>query len=57
MLHADARDLALHVAEHWGDVKISGFDSTVNCGPLDPLPELDTLEYILSCCYQASLMR
>ena len=54
MSHANARDLALYVADHWGDTR---FDSTVNCGPMDSLPELDSLEHILSCCFQASLMR
>ncbi|MDR3554037.1 MAG: diadenylate cyclase [Syntrophobacteraceae bacterium] len=57
MPHANARDLALYVADHWNDTRISGFESTVDCGPQDNLPEPDTLEHILSCCYQASLMR
>lgn len=57
MTHANARDLAHYVAQHWGDVPIPGFDRRVKCGPRDFLPEADTLEYVLSCCYQASLMR
>ncbi len=54
MTHANASDLAHYVTDHWNDTFISG---GVNCGPRDSLPEFDSVEHILSCCYQASLMR
>ncbi|MGC8491208.1 MAG: putative sensor domain DACNV-containing protein [Syntrophobacteraceae bacterium] len=57
MLHANTMDLALYVADHWGENPISGFVAGAQCASRDPLPATDTLEHILSCCYQASLMR
>ncbi|MDR3568899.1 MAG: hypothetical protein P4L43_12795 [Syntrophobacteraceae bacterium] len=57
MSHANTRDLALYVVDHWGDARPHGFDGAIDRGPGDFLPELENLEHILSCCYQASLMR
>ncbi len=57
MLHANARDLASYVTDHWGDIRLSELSSEIVCGPEDPLPEQNTLDYLISCCYQASLMR
>jgi DNA integrity scanning protein DisA with diadenylate cyclase activity len=55
MSHANARDLAHYVADHWGDPRLAAGDGPIDCGP--GLPEIDDLEHLLSCCYQASLLR
>jgi DNA integrity scanning protein DisA with diadenylate cyclase activity len=57
MSHANARDLAIYVADHWEDSPISGYQAPIGCEPVDTVPSLETLETILSCCFQASLMR
>ncbi len=57
MRHANARDLALFVMDHWGGARLSELGGAIDCGPGDSLPEQNTLEHLLSCCYQASLMR
>ena len=57
MVHANARDLALYVTDHWGDTRISELSNAMDCGPGDSLPDRNTLEHLISCCYQASLMR
>jgi len=57
MRHANARDLALFVMDHWGGARLSELSGAIDCGPGDSLPDQNTLEDLLSCCYQASLMR
>jgi len=57
MRHANPRDLALYVTGHWGDEHLSELGTIIQCGLEDPLPDQDTLEHLISCCYQASLMR
>jgi len=57
MSHANASDLALYVTDHWGDTRFSEFGSVNDCSPGDPLPDQDTLDHLISCCYQASLMK
>ncbi len=57
MWHADARDLASYVSDHWGDTRFSELDSVNDCGPGDSLPDQNTLDNLISCCYQASLMK
>jgi hypothetical protein len=57
MWHANARDLASYVTERWGDTRLSELSSGIDCGLGDSLPDQDTLEYLISCCYQASLVR
>ena len=57
MRHANARELALYVSDHWGDVRLPEPKDITDCGPGDPLPDRDTLEHLISCCFQASLMR
>ena len=57
MKHANPRDLALYVTDHWGDNLLSGLSTAAQCSPEDFLPDQDTLEHLISCCYQASLMR
>ncbi len=57
MWHADAQDLALYVIDHWGDTRLSGLSGVGDCGSGDSLPDRDTLYHLISCCYQASLMR
>jgi hypothetical protein len=57
MWHANARDLALYVIDHWNDAGLSELSGVIDCGPEDFMPELNTLEHLLSCSFQASLMR
>jgi len=57
MLHANARDLALYVTDHWGDTRLSELGRAIDPGPEDALPDQNTLDHLISCCYQASLMR
>ncbi len=57
MWHANARDLALYVTDHWGDTRLSELSSVTDCSPRDSLPDQNTLDHLISCCYQASLMR
>ncbi len=57
MWHATARDLAMYVTDHWGDTRLSELSSVIDLGPGDSLPDQDTLDHLISCCYQASLMR
>ena len=57
MWHANARDLALYVTDHWGDARLSELSSVTDCSPQDSLPDQNTLDHLISCCYQASLMR
>ncbi len=57
MWHANAQDLALYITDHWGDTRLSELSSVIDCGPGDGLPDQDTLDHLISCCYQASLMR
>ncbi|MGO9415967.1 MAG: putative sensor domain DACNV-containing protein [Syntrophobacteraceae bacterium] len=57
MLHANARDLALYVTDHWGDTRLSDLGRAIDPGPEDALPDQNTLDHLISCCYQASLMR
>ena len=57
MWHANARDLASYVTDHWGDTRLSELSSVIDCGPGDSLPDQNTLDHLISCCYQASLMR
>ena len=57
MWHANARDLALYVTDHWGDTRFSELGSVIDCGPEDSLPDQNTLDHLISCCYQASLMK
>ncbi|MFZ0930675.1 MAG: putative sensor domain DACNV-containing protein [Syntrophobacteraceae bacterium] len=57
MWHANALDLALYVTDHWGDSRLSGLSSIIDCGPGDSLPDQETLHHLISCCYQASLMK
>jgi DNA integrity scanning protein DisA with diadenylate cyclase activity len=54
---ANAQDLARYVTDHWGDTRLDELSKVIDCGPEDSLPGQDTLEHLLSCCYQASLMR
>ena len=57
MSHANARDLALYVTDHWGDTRFSELGSVNDCSPGDSLPDQNTLDHLISCCYQASLMK
>ncbi len=57
MWHANALDLASYVTDHWGDARLSELSSVIDCGPNDCLPDQNTLDHLISCCYQASLMR
>jgi len=57
MWHANAQDLARYVTDHWGDTRLNELSSVIDCGPEDSLPDQDTLDHLISCCYQASLMR
>ncbi len=57
MWHAYARDLALYVSDHWGDTRFSELGGVNDCSPGDPLPDQNTLDHLISCCYQASLMK
>ena len=57
MWHANARDLASYVSDHWGDTRFSELSSLTDCGPGDSLPDQNILDDLISCCYQASLMR
>jgi hypothetical protein len=57
MRHASARNLALHVTNHWNDTPLSELSTVIDPGPGDFLPDQDTLDHLISCCYQASLMR
>ncbi|MGA2735241.1 MAG: putative sensor domain DACNV-containing protein [Syntrophobacteraceae bacterium] len=57
MLHANSRDLALYVTDHWGDTRLFESSSVIDCGPGDSLPDQNTLDHLISCCYQASLLR
>ena len=57
MWHANARDLALYVTDHWCDTRLSELSSAIDCSPGDALPDQKTLDHLISCCYQASLMR
>ena len=57
MWHANAEDLALYVTDHWGDTRLSELSSVIDRGPGDALPDQNTLDHLISCCYQASLMR
>ena len=57
MWHANARDLASYVSDHWGDTRFSELGSLTDCGPGDSLPDQNILDDLISCCYQASLMR
>ena len=47
----------LYVSDHWGDTRLSELSSVTDCGPGDSLPDQNTLDDLISCCYQASLMR
>ncbi len=57
MRHANALDLALYVADHWGDMRSPELSGVIDCGSEDSLPDQNTLDQLISCCYQASLMR
>ena len=57
MWHANARDLAEYVTDHWGEPRLSEMSGLSNPGPGDSLPDRNTFEHLISCCYQASLMR
>src|SRR5208337_5326085 len=57
MRHASARDLALYVTNHWNDTRLSELSTVIDPGPGDSPPDQDTLDHLISCCYQASLMR
>jgi hypothetical protein len=57
MWHANASDLALYVTDHWNDTRLSELSTVIDPGPGDFLPDQDTLDHLISCCYQASLMR
>jgi len=54
---ANAQDLARYVTDHWGDTRLNELSRVTDYGPQDSLPDQNTLEHLLSCCYQASLMR
>ncbi len=57
MRHANVLDLALYVADHWGDSRLTELSSKIDCGPGDSLPDRNTLDHLISCCYQASLLK
>jgi hypothetical protein len=57
MGHAYARDLAVYVTDHWDDTRLSKLNGLIDCSPEDSLPDQATLDHLISCCYQASLMR
>ena len=46
MWHANARDLALYVTDHWGDIRLSELSGEIVCGPEDSLPDQNTLDYL-----------
>ena len=56
MWHANTQDLARYVTDHWGDTRLNELSRVSDCGPEASLPDQNTLEHILSCCFQASLM-
>lgn len=53
-VHSYSQNLASFVWEKWNDVSAA---SERHCGDTDPLPPQPVLDYLLSSCYQASLMR
>jgi len=57
MWHANASDLGLYVTDHWNDTRLSELSTVIDPGPGDFLPDQDTLDHLISCCHQASLMR
>ncbi len=57
MRHAYALDLARYVADHWGDTRLSKLSGEIDCDSGDCLPDQITFEHLISCCYQASLMK
>ncbi len=57
MQHAYVQDLASYVADHWRDIRPSKLSGAVDDDRGDSLPDRATLEHLISCCYQASLMR
>lgn len=57
MWHAYAQDLALYVTRHWGDTPSVESNGEDLAGSSDPPPDQTILANLISCCYQASLMR
>jgi hypothetical protein len=57
MSHSYAKELASYLHEHWDDTSFPEMKETIGCRFADPLPEPSTLEYLISSCYQASLLR
>ncbi|MGO9315900.1 MAG: putative sensor domain DACNV-containing protein [Syntrophobacteraceae bacterium] len=57
MWHANTSDLGLYFTDHWNDTRLSELSIVIDPGPGDFLPDQDTLDHLISCCYQASLMR
>jgi len=57
MSHSYAKELASYLLERWDDTQFPELNDVIGCRFADPLPEQSTLEYLISSCYQASLLR
>jgi hypothetical protein len=57
MSHSYAKELASYLLERWGDTQFPELKDVFDCRLADPLPERSTLEYLISSCYQVSLLK
>src|SRR5579871_1900800 len=56
-VHSYSQNLTSFVWEKWNDVPAVSERHGAECAGCDPLPPQPLLDYLLSSCYQASLMR